>query len=96
MDTPSPGHGKADIIDIRSEKHNLPLKELLRRSLSSHPPTFPNLLLWDEKGLQHFEAITYSPDYYLTDCEIELLEEYSLDIARQIMSGSVLLELGSG
>lgn len=59
-------------------------------------PTFPSLLLWDEKELQHFEAVTYSPDYYLTDCEIELLKEYSLSNARQIVPGSVVLELGSG
>ncbi|ROV95726.1 hypothetical protein VMCG_07554 [Cytospora schulzeri] len=98
MDTPSysPGHDKADITDIRRENHAVSIEELLRRSMSSHPPTFPSLLLWDEKGLQHFEAITYSPDYYLTDCEIELLEEYSLDIAREIVPGSVVLELGSG
>lgn len=41
-------------------------------------------------------AITYSPDYYSTDCKVEVLEEYSFDIARQIMPGSIVLELGSG
>ena len=98
MATPSstPGHGKADVIDIRCQKHDTSLEELLRRSISSRPPTFPSLLLWDQKGLQHFEAITYSPEYYLTDCEIEILEEYSVDIAEQIVPGSIVLELGSG
>ncbi|ROW07614.1 hypothetical protein VPNG_06793 [Cytospora leucostoma] len=89
-------HDKANVIDIHCEQYYTSLEDLLKRSISSQPPTFPSLLLWDEAGLQRFEAVTYSPDYYLTDCEIELLEEYSLDIARQIVPGSVMLELGSG
>ncbi|KAG9570114.1 hypothetical protein KCU71_g8727, partial [Aureobasidium melanogenum] len=99
MQTPphSPGNKtEVDIIDIRSSTHDISLKKELETSLSATPPKFPSLLLWDEKGLQHFEAITYSPEYYLTNCEIELLKQHSNEIARQIVPGSIVLELGSG
>jgi uncharacterized SAM-dependent methyltransferase len=68
---------KVEIIDIRSSTHEISLLEKLEESLSASPPSFPSLLLWDEKGLQHFEAVTYSPEYYLTNCEIELLKNAS-------------------
>lgn len=99
MQTPpySPGDkANIDIIDIRSSTHESSLKTHLKTALSANPPTFPSLLLWDEKGLQYFEAITYADEYYLTNCEIELLRQHSDEIARQIEPGSVLVELGSG
>ncbi|KAI4765078.1 hypothetical protein E4T51_01908 [Aureobasidium sp. EXF-12344] len=82
---------EVEIIDIRASTHDFSLLEMLEEGLSAPQPGFPSLLLWDEKGLQHFEAITHSPEYYLTNCEIELAE-----IARQIEPGSIVLELGSG
>jgi uncharacterized SAM-dependent methyltransferase len=32
----------------------------------------PTLLLYDEAGLRLFEQITYLPEYYLTNAEIEV------------------------
>jgi EasF-like predicted methyltransferase len=103
MDTPmyTPPHtpvlkNKVEIIDICSSTHDVSLLEKLEESLSASPPSFPSLLLWDEKGLQHFEAVTHSPEYYLTNCEIELLKQHSEEIARDIAPGSIVLELGSG
>lgn len=99
MQTPPHSPGKkseVDIIDVRSSTHDISLKKELEANLSATSPTFPSLLLWDEKGLQHFESITYSPEYYLTNCEISLLEQHSSDLASQIAPGSVVLELGSG
>lgn len=87
---------KVEIIDIRSTTHDTSLLKKLEKNLSATPPSFPSLLLWDEKGLQHFEAVTYSPEYYLTNCEIELLEQHCDKIAREIAPGSIVLELGSG
>ena len=87
---------KIEIIDIRSSTHDISLLEKLEESLSATSPSFPSVLLWDEKGLQHFEAVTYSPEYYLTNCEIELLEQHCDKIAEEIAPGSIVLELGSG
>lgn len=87
---------KVEIIDIRSSTHDVSLLENLEQSLSAVPPSFPSLLLWDEKGLQHFEAVTYSPKYYLTNCEIELLKRHASELAQEIAAGAILVELGSG
>jgi EasF-like predicted methyltransferase len=87
---------EVEIIDIRSSTHDFSLLEMLEEGLSAPQPGFPSLLLWDEKGLQHFEAVTHSPEYYLTNCEIELLKQHSAEIAKQIEPGSIVLELGSG
>lgn len=89
------------IFDIRSDKQELSLLETLRTSLKGGssgdaPPTFPSLLLWDEKGLKLFEAITYSEEYYLTRSEIDVLEKYGEEIAKKIAPNTMMVELGSG
>lgn len=56
----------------------------------------PTMLLYDAVGLQLFEDVTYLEEYYLTNAEIEVLENYSGEIAKLVPAGSILLELGSG
>lgn len=88
-----------DIIDIRSDKEEINLLELTKKSLKNPgggTSTFPHLLLWDEQGLKAFEEITYLDDYYPTHNEIDLLEQYSDEIALRIKPDSMLVELGSG
>lgn len=55
----------------------------------------PTMLLYDEKGLQLFEKITYNPHYYLTNSEIEILQQHADEIAYNIRNSTVI-ELGSG
>ncbi|KAK3658051.1 hypothetical protein LTR56_000741 [Elasticomyces elasticus] len=87
-----------DIIDIRDGGELLRLADSIRSGLQAPPGsrTLPSLLLWNEKGLKHFEAVTYTSDYYLTNAEISVLEAHSAEIAEQMQDGSILLELGSG
>jgi len=84
------------VIDIRSGVSELLSSEEIERSLKAEPPSFPSLLLWNEQGLQYFERVTYAKEYYLTNCEIELLKQHSHKIASRIEPGSVIVELGSG
>ena len=89
------------IVDIRVDKREKSLKEMLRASLSGGPsgedaPTFPSLLLWDQQGLKLFETITYSEAYYLTNSEIEVLTQYGSEVAQGIAPDTVMVELGSG
>lgn len=87
------------LIDIRKSKQKLNLSDSIRSGLKEEdgaPCSLPSLLLWDEQGLQCFEDITYTPEYYLTNAEINLLEENAEEIARSLEPGSILLELGSG
>lgn len=96
---PVSGQDGTNIIDIRSDRAGIELKEEIRKGL--HPSkggnkTLPTLLLYDSEGLKLFEAITYLDEYYLTNQEIDVLEKYATRIAERIPDGAVLLELGSG
>ncbi|RDW72753.1 class I SAM-dependent methyltransferase [Aspergillus mulundensis] len=93
---PSQSSSVPQIIDIRSDKKDVELRESLRQSIHSDTAALPDLLLWDEQGLKYFEDVTYCPSYYLTREEIGLLEKYALQIAARIQPGSMLVELGSG
>ncbi|KAI9372210.1 histidine-specific methyltransferase [Aspergillus egyptiacus] len=92
--TQSPATGQ--IIDIRSDKKDLELRESLQESIHNDSAALPDLLLWDEKGLKYFEEVTYCSSYYLTREEIGLLEKYRFQIAERIPPGCMLVELGSG
>ncbi|KAH6676690.1 C-type lectin protein [Halenospora varia] len=87
-----------DIIDIRHDALEINLKEEILNSLRpvKGPKTLPTLLLYDERGLQLFEEITYLDEYYLTNAEIDVLKRSADSIAKTIPKGSMLIELGSG
>ncbi|KAL3490711.1 hypothetical protein BJX62DRAFT_225699 [Aspergillus germanicus] len=84
------------IIDIRSDKKGVELRESLQQSIHNESAALPDLLLWDELGLKYFEDVTYCSSYYLTREEIGLLQTYCREIAARIPAGSMLVELGSG
>ncbi|KAH8596089.1 DUF323 domain protein [Bisporella sp. PMI_857] len=87
-----------DIIDIRHDAVEISLKDDIIKQLT--PETglkqLPTLLLYDEKGLQLFEEITYLDEYFLTNAEIDVLKNHAQDIAKAIKPGSMIIELGSG
>ncbi|KAJ2907281.1 hypothetical protein GGI21_003931, partial [Coemansia aciculifera] len=58
--------------------------------------TLPTLLLYDNTGLDLFDRITYLPEYYLTDCEIDVLRTHINAIVAQIPDDSDVIELGCG
>ncbi|KAI0020583.1 C-type lectin protein [Xylariomycetidae sp. FL0641] len=87
-----------DIIDIRQSTVDFNLKEEIPQLLCppEAPRKLPTLLLYDEKGLQLFEQITYLDEYYLTNYEIHILQHSAAAIANKIPSDSLVIELGSG
>ncbi|KAI0542983.1 DUF323 domain protein [Xylaria digitata] len=87
-----------DIIDIRRDTAKANLKEEIYRLFHPQegPRTLPTLLLYDEKGLQLFEKITYLEEYYLTNAEIAVLQRSAAAIAENIPPDSMMIELGSG
>ncbi|KAI3317691.1 histidine-specific methyltransferase [Xylariaceae sp. AK1471] len=74
----------------------LNLKECIIAGLQDTPKTMPSLLLWDDQGLQNFDAWTQAPAYYPKRCEWDILTNYRQDIASQFPARSVLIELGCG
>ncbi|KAK6860772.1 hypothetical protein PG995_004408 [Apiospora arundinis] len=89
-----------DTVDIREGQQPLDLAPAIRSGLQHRNRhgyrTLPSLLLWNEKGLRLFEEVTYTPEYYLTNAEISLLETHSRELAQEIEPGTIILELGSG
>ncbi|RYP80306.1 hypothetical protein DL769_002540 [Monosporascus sp. CRB-8-3] len=89
---------QVDIIDIRQATVESNLKEDIESLFRPQegPRKLPTLLLYDEKGLQLFEEITYLEEYYLTNYEIRVLRRSAAAIAKNIPAGSMVIELGSG
>ncbi|KAK8028756.1 hypothetical protein PG991_005812 [Apiospora marii] len=87
-----------DIIDIRQAAVEINLKEEIHKLFRPEegPRKLPTLLVYDEKGLQLFEQITYLEEYYLTNYEIQVLRRSAAAVAKSIPSGSIVVELGSG
>lgn len=87
------------IIDIRSDKADFELKQLILagiRPAEGEPKSLPTLLLYDTAGLKIFEDITYLEEYYLTNEEIRLLQQNAQSIAERIPDNAIVVELGSG
>lgn len=91
-----PANTVVDVIDIRSPFAKLSLTDGIYQGLKSNPPTLPTTLLYDARGLQLFEEITYLDEYYLTNAEIEALTAHARTIAEIIPEHAQLVELGSG
>jgi L-histidine Nalpha-methyltransferase len=68
----------------------------VRRGLRALPKRLPPKSFYDDLGSSLFEAITYLPEYYLTNAEREVLAKYAGDIIDTFGTPLELLELGSG
>ncbi|KAJ3061532.1 hypothetical protein HDU99_005532, partial [Rhizoclosmatium hyalinum] len=70
--------------------HPLPFENQQIRSI-------PTLVLYDDIGLDIYDAITYVPEYYLTNAELGIFEESAGEIIGAcVEDGGVLVELGCG
>jgi len=65
--------------------------------LSHSPKRLPCKYIYDERGSLLFERIIACPEYYLTDCEVEILRTYKEEILSKVGGGKInLVELGAG
>ena len=84
---------------LRDDERRPPAGELLevvRHGLALKPKRLPSWLFYDERGSALFEQICEQPEYYLTRCEIALMDEHTADIADTLGSDVRLVEYGSG
>nr|VFJ86177.1 MAG: dimethylhistidine N-methyltransferase [Candidatus Kentron sp. LFY] len=72
------------------------LKKDVLNGLSSRPKAIPPKFFYDERGSFLFEQITKMPEYYPTRTEVNLINEYSSDMASQLPKKCLLIDLGSG
>lgn len=66
--------------------------------LALTPKRLSSRYFYDAAGDRLFQAIMASPEYYLTDCEREILRDQGREIARAVAAGGAfeLVELGAG
>lgn len=67
--------------------------------LSQTPKSIPSKYFYDEEGDRIFQRIMHMPEYYLTDCELEILESQADDIleaAGAFIEPINLVEFGAG
>ncbi|GGY16765.1 dimethylhistidine N-methyltransferase [Rhodanobacter panaciterrae] len=72
------------------------LLEIAQRGLALKPKRLPSWLFYDERGSALFDAICEQPEYYLTRCEIALMDVHAASIADTLGSDVRLVEYGSG
>ncbi|MFC5579730.1 L-histidine N(alpha)-methyltransferase [Rhodanobacter terrae] len=72
------------------------LLEVAQRGLGAKPKRLPSWLFYDERGSALFDKICEQPEYYLTRCEIALMDEHAASIAETLGSDVRLVEYGSG
>ena len=73
-----------------------PLAREVIAGLTARPKRITPKYFYDESGAQLFEAITQTPEYYLTRCEMAILRERAAEITRFIPDGAAVIEFGSG
>lgn len=65
--------------------------------LFGRPKSLPSRYFYDEEGNRLFQKIMDLPEYYLTDCELEILGRHKERIARHLEGEEfTLVELGAG
>jgi dimethylhistidine N-methyltransferase len=85
----------ADFAESFSETHEFALDILV--GLSEFRKAIASKYLYDAEGSRLFTEITRLPEYYLTDCELEILNAQAPAIARHVLGSPFnLVELGAG
>lgn len=66
--------------------------------LSERPKRLPSKYFYDDAGSRYFQRIMALPEYYLTDCELEILLKHAGDMVASLASRGPLnlVDLGAG
>lgn len=86
-------------MDLRHDGRTPPasgLLETVQRGLRAQPKRLPSWLFYDAQGSALFERICEQPEYYLTRCEIALMQAHAASIADTLGVDVRLVEYGSG
>ncbi|HEV2621126.1 MAG TPA: L-histidine N(alpha)-methyltransferase [Frateuria sp.] len=86
-------------LDLHDDGRTPPasgLLEIVQRGLRAQPKRLPSWLFYDAQGSALFEQICEQPEYYLTRCEIALMQVHAASIADRLGVDVRLVEYGSG
>ncbi|MDY6967078.1 MAG: L-histidine N(alpha)-methyltransferase [Spirochaetota bacterium] len=80
---------------LSDSHHDFALNVLL--GLSQYPKSVPSRYLYDAEGDKLFQQIMNLPEYYLTQCEFEILQNHKDQIIDLVFEDQTnLIELGAG
>ncbi|MEM7609497.1 MAG: L-histidine N(alpha)-methyltransferase [Myxococcota bacterium] len=88
-----------NFISLIGEQQDDSLEELAYEvlvGLSSTPKSLPSRFFYDDEGSELFRQIMRLEEYYLTDCEHEILTREATTIARSVDGPVHLVDLGAG
>lgn len=89
----------SQVADLRDDDRRPPdnlMLEIVQRGLRASPKRLPSWLFYDERGSHLFERICEQPEYYLTRCEVALMQAQGEQIAQALGPDVRLVEYGSG
>lgn len=78
------------------EDRSSAMLEEVTAGLSRDQKTLSSKYFYDKRGSELFEAICELDEYYLTRCELEIMERHIHEICHSLDKGCLLVELGSG
>ncbi len=85
------------IQQFSSEEDHKQFRQDVLKGLNNEKKTIPSKYFYDAKGSQLFNLITQHPDYYLTNCELEIIGHYKEKISQHLHDQAFsLIELGPG
>lgn len=70
-----------------------------KKGLSENPKRIDSKYFYDEEGSRLFQKIMHMPEYYLTDCEFEIFDQYKSSYLDTFIEGTDhfnLIEFGAG
>ena len=79
-------------------KYDTAFEEDVAKGLTSFPKYLLSKYIYDKKGDKLFQQIMNMPEYYLTNCELGIIEQHTASIADSFngKNGFDLIELGAG
>ncbi len=80
------------------EKIQTKFEKDVTKGLTDYPKHLPSKYIYDQHGDKLFQDIMAMPEYYLTNCELEILSLHKTEICQAfaIDDGFDLIELGAG
>lgn len=82
---------------LMCDTHNKQFAHDVQKGLSQERKYIPSKYFYDEKGSALFNKITHHPDYYLTNCELEIIENNKAELSALLQNEDCnVIELGPG
>ncbi len=88
--------GDYEIIRVRASEALPSFAEEIRQGLKAEAKSLPCRFLYDDRGSELFDQICDQPEYYVTDCELEILETQDEVLSELVGQARTVVELGSG